>query len=375
MTRLPTRLVHAGSEPDHETGAVMPPIYMSTTFKEEAPGVTKGYDYTRAGNPNFTRLEQMLASAEGAKHATVFASGLSSLTALIHTLKPGDHVLALNGLYGGTYRLFTKVFAAWGLKFTSVSAEEVPQKLNELKPQWLFFETPTNPLMELYDIEVLAAMGRASGAKVIVDNTFATPCFQNPLALGADVVWHSTTKYIGGHSDVVGGVAITNDAELKQQLDLNRMAIGLNPSPYDTWLTMRGAKTLAVRMQQHASNALILAEELEQHPNVKRVIYPGLRSHPQHDLAQKQMYGFGGMVSAEFDMPLDELKKRISTMRTFTLAESLGGVESLVCHPATMTHASIPPEERKRIGLSDHLVRFSVGIEDVNDLIEDFKSF
>lgn len=371
MTEFATRLIHSGSQPDPVTGAVMPPIYMTSTYAQETPGHTKGYDYTRAGNPNFTRLEELLASLENAKYATVFPSGLGSLTSMIHTLSPGDHVLGLNGLYGGTYRLFKRVFEKWGLGFSTVSAHEVAEALQQLKPKWLFFETPTNPLMELYDIAHLATLGKQAGAKVIVDNTFATPYFQNPLNLGADVVWHSTTKYIGGHSDVIGGAIMTNDEDFKHQIDFHRMAIGLNPSPFDTWLVMRGVKTLAVRMDRHQANAFKIATKLESNPKVKRVIYPGLRSHPQHELAKQQMRGYSGMVSAEFDLPVDVIKEKIAHMNCFTLAESLGGVESLVCHPATMTHASIPPEERKRIGLSDGLIRFSVGIEDERDLIAD----
>lgn len=371
MNEFATRAIHTGGETDPVTGAVMPPIYMTSTYAQEYPGETKGYDYTRAGNPNFTRLEELLASLEGAAHATVFSSGLGALTAMVHTLSPGDHVLGLNGLYGGTYRLFKRIFEKWGLKFTSVAGSEVESALQKLKPKWLFFETPTNPLMEIYDIVTLSKLAKSSGAKVIVDNTFATPYFQNPLALGADVVWHSTTKYLNGHSDVIGGVVMTQDAELKRQLDFHRMAIGLNPSPFDCWLIMRGIKTLAVRMDRHQQNAFSLAKHLQGHASVKRVIYPGLSSHPQHALAKVQMTGFGGMLSVEFDLSEQEIRQKIGKMRCFTLAESLGGVESLVCHPASMTHASIPPEERKRIGLSDSLIRFSVGLEDEKDLLKD----
>lgn len=373
MTEFATRLIHTGSESDPTTGAVMPPIYMTSTFAQESPGHTKGYDYTRAGNPNFTHLEELLASLEGAAHATVFSSGLGALTSMIHTLSPGDHVLALNGLYGGTYRLFKRIFEKWGLHFTTVAINEVEDALNKLKPKWLFFETPTNPLMEIYDIAHLASLGKKSGALVIVDNTFATPYFQNPLALGADIVWHSTTKYISGHSDVIGGVVMTQDPAFKKQLDFHRMAIGLNPSPFDTWLILRGVKTLAVRMDRHQENAFSLANRLQNHPKVKRVIYPGLASHPQHELAKRQMRGYSGMLSVEFDLPIDIIKQKISEMQCFTLAESLGGVESLVCHPATMTHASIPAEERRRIGLADGLIRFSIGIEDEKDLLKDIE--
>ena len=268
-------------------------------------------------------MKRCWASLEGAEHATVFSSGLGSLTALIHTLSPKDHVLALNGLYGGTYRLFKQIFEKWGLQFTSVAAHQVPEALKQLKPKWLFFETPTNPLMEIYDIEHLASLGKKAGALVIVDNTFATPYLQNPLELGADIVWHSTTKYIGGHSDVIGGVVMTQDETLKHQLDFHRKAIGLNPSPFDCWLIMRGVKTLGVRMQKHQSNASQLALRLQKKPHIKRVIYPGLSSHPQHELAKKQMRGFGGMLSVEFNLDVEVIKQRIANMKIFTLAESL----------------------------------------------------
>lgn len=369
--RPATRAIHEGGEPDAETGAVMPPIYMTSTFVRNG----HGYEYTRAGNPNFTRLEKLLASLENAAHATVFSAGLGALTAMISMLEPGDKVIALDGVYGGTYRLFTRVFKKYGIEFKTFRPSSIADLESELaeKPKWLFFETPTNPLLEVFDIEAYANLAHAYNVKVVVDNTFATPYFQNPFDYGADIVWHSTTKYLGGHSDTIGGVVMTNDPEYKEQLDFARMSIGLNPSPFDVWLTTRGVKTLAVRMEQHQKNALALASFLEKHPKVKHVYYPGLESHPQHAIAAKQMRGFSGMVSVDFDLDFEPLKRMISSFSLITLAESLGGVESLVCHPATMTHASIPPEERKRIGISDGLVRFSVGIEDSEDLIEDVK--
>lgn len=373
--KFSTKTVHAGAEPDPKTGAIMPPIYMTSTFAQTAPGEHLGYEYTRAGNPNFTILEELLASLEDARYATVCGSGLGALSAMICTLSPGDKVLAIDGLYGGTYRLFTKIFDKYGIGFKTFTPKNLEDLDRELarNPKWLFFETPTNPLLEVFDIEAFTNLAKKHGVKTIVDNTFATPCFQNPLGFGVDVVWHSTTKYIGGHSDVVGGVIMTNDEEFHNQVHYHRMCIGVNPSPFDAWLTTRGIKTLAVRMERHQENAMAVASFLDQHPLVKKVYYPGLKSDPNHEIARKQMTGFSGIVSAEFDMDLDEVKKMISSYQYFTLAESLGGVESLVNHPATMTHASIPKEERDRIGLRDGLVRFSVGIEDSGDLVNDLE--
>lgn len=368
-----TKAVHAGYEPDKEFGAIMPPIYMTSTFIQDAPGESRGgYEYTRAHNPNFTILEKLLASLENASHATVFSSGLGTLTGLISSLTAGDKVLTISGLYGGTYRLFHSVFNHLGIECLSIpsSLEGLNDALN-LHPKWLIFETPTNPLLDIYDIQHLAAEAKKRGVRTLVDNTFASPFCQNPLDLGADAVWHSTTKYIGGHSDVIGGVIMTNDPTLKEQLDFSRKALGLNPSPFDAWLTTRGVKTLALRMERHCQNAFVIAEHLSQLSITKKVYYPGLPSHPSHALAMKQMRGFSGIVSAEFNLTIDQMKSVISSFKIFSLAESLGGVESLVNHPATMTHASIPPEERARQGLSDGLVRFSVGIENVVDLIDD----
>lgn len=372
--KFSTKTIHAGGDADPQTGAVMPPIYMTSTFALEAPGVSKGYEYTRAHNPNFTILEKTLAALEDAKHATVFSSGLGALNALISTLSQGDKVLALDGVYGGTFRMFTRVFNHFGITFQThqlKSYEELEQVLKDMKPKWLMFETPTNPLLEIYDLAACAAIAKKYDILTIVDNTFATPYVQTPLNLGVDIVWHSTTKYIGGHSDVIGGAVISNRDDVKQKMDFARLALGVNPSPFDTWLLTRGVKTLALRMERHQQNALSLAQMLEKHEKVKRVYYPGLESHPHHAIAKKQMRGFGGMVSVEFDLPQESVLKMVSNFRYFTLAESLGGVESLVCHPATMTHASVPPEERKRIGLNDGLIRLSVGIEDIDDLQED----
>jgi len=371
--KFATKAIHAGWTPDPITGAVMPPIYMTSTFKLDSPGQSHGFDYTRNNNPNFTILEKTLSSLEEAEHATVFTSGIGALMAMISTLSQGDQVVALNGIYGGTYRLFTQVMERFGVKFINIlhPTSEAVQKALEQKPKWLMFETPTNPLMNLFDIAMLCKMAKQFNVKTIVDNTFASPYCQNPLTLGADVVWHSTTKYIGGHSDVLGGVVMTNDPAFKEALDFGRKTLGGNPSPFDCWLITRGVKTLAVRMEQHQKNALKVAHFLEKHPKVKQVNYPGLPSHPQYDLARRQMHAFNGMLSVEFNLPLETTLKMLSTFRYFTLAESLGGVESLVSHPVTMTHAIVPPAEREKLGLRDGLVRFSVGIENEEDLIED----
>lgn len=372
--KFSTKAIHKGSNPDPVTGAVMPPIYMSSTFALEEPGVDKGFEYTRSHNPNFTHLEEQLASLEDAKYATVFSSGIGALTAMTSLLQSGDQVVVIDGIYGGTYRLFNQVLNRFNIGFSSItpqSVEELKQHLEEKKPKWLLFETPTNPLLDVFDIELYAKAAKEMGILTIVDNTFASPYCQNPLHLGVDIVWHSTTKYIGGHSDVIGGAVMTNDIKMKEQLDFARKTFGVNPSPFDCWLVMRGAKTLALRMEKHQSNALHIAQFLEKHPKVKKVYYPGLESHPSHAIAKKQMRGFSGVLSAEFHLTLEETKKLITSFRYICLAESLGGVESLVNHPSTMTHASIPEKERKRMGISDGLVRFSIGLEDSEDLIED----
>lgn len=373
--KFATQAIHGGSAPDPITGAIMPPIYMTSTFLQEAPGVNKGYEYTRSNNPNFTILEKQLAPLEEAEYATVFSSGIGALTALVALLSSGDKVITINGLYGGTYRLFHQVCTRFGIEFESFNPSiEGLEKLENLlsqKPKWLFFETPTNPLLEVFDIVALVEQARRFGVTTVVDNTFASPYCQNPLSLGVDIIWHSSTKYLGGHSDVIGGVAMTNDSSIKKKLDFHRKTLGVNPSPFDCWLISRGVKTLAVRMEKHLSNALTIAHFLEKHYKVKKVYFPGLESHSTHAIAKKQMKGFGGMISVEFNLPLEETKKLISSFKLFSLAESLGGIESLVNHPATMTHASIPANERARMGIADGLVRFSIGIEDPQDLIED----
>ncbi len=371
--KFSTKAIHKGQKPDESTGAVIPPIYMTSTYKQEWPNTHKGYDYTRAGNPNFTNVEQTIASLEGGKYATVFSSGLGAANAIVATLKQGDKVVAGNDLYGGTFRLFDKIFKNFGIELVTINTSDINQVEHALQqnPKIIMLESPTNPLLRISDIITITKIAKKNNVLTVVDNTFATPFFQNPLAWDVDVVLHSTTKYFGGHSDIVGGALITNDKSIDDKVKFNRMSMGLNPSPFDTWLLSRGIKTLAVRMEKHAQNALAVAKYLENHSKVKTVYYPGLSSHPQHKIAKKQMRGFGGIVSVEFNFDLETTKKLISSFEIFTLAESLGGVESLVDHPASMTHASIPREERIKSGLNDGLVRFSVGIEDIEDMIKD----
>lgn len=374
--KFATKAIHEGQEADQQTGAMIPPIYMTSTYQQAAPGETKGYDYTRAGNPNFTNFEKALASIEAGNFATIFSSGLGAATAMMSTLSSGDHVIAVNDLYGGSYRLFTTVFQNYGIQYDFlplIDETELKHAITE-KTKLIWIESPTNPLLKIVDIQKIAKIAHEKGIRVLVDNTFATSYFQNPLKLGADIVLHSTTKYIGGHSDIVGGALICNDRELKELLDLKRMSIGLNPSPFDVWLAHRGLKTLAVRMKQHQENALLIVDFLKDHPMVEKIYYPALETHENHAVAAKQMSGFSGIISVVFKKSLDEMKDMISSYKLFSLAESLGGIESLVDHPASMTHASIPKSEREKIGLSDGLVRFSVGIEDGNDLIDDIKS-
>ncbi|MEM1283181.1 MAG: PLP-dependent aspartate aminotransferase family protein [Chlamydiota bacterium] len=373
--KFATKSIHAGNEPEEKTGAVIPPIFMTSTYAQEAPAEHKGYDYTRAGNPNFTVAEAQLSALEFARYATVFSSGLGALTAYLSTLKQGDRIVAMDGLYGGTFRLIDKVFKKFGLEYTLVNPSETDRLISLLEsgPELFLLESPTNPLLDIHDIRYLTKIAKSSGTITIVDNTFATPYFQNPLTLGADIVWHSCTKYLGGHSDVIGGAMMTNDAGIDEALKFARMAIGVNPSPMDVWLLSRSLKTLAVRMEKHQENALAISHFLSDHPLVKKVYYPGLTGTKNHEKAKKQMSGFSGIVSVEFALPIEETKKLISSFDLFLLAESLGGVESLVDHPASMTHASIPKEEREKMGLSDGLVRFSVGIEDIEDLISDLK--
>jgi cystathionine gamma-synthase/cystathionine gamma-lyase len=373
--KFSTKAIHIGQGADPATGATIVPIYQTSTYTQEAVGEHKGFDYSRTVNPTRIALEQQLASLENGDYGSAFASGMAATSAVLNLLSSGDHVVVTDDLYGGTYRLFSKVLERYGLQFTYVDMADLDAVRAAIKPNTKMFwlETPTNPLLKLIDIRAVCAM-RKAGQIVVVDNTFASPYFQQPLSLGADVVVHSTTKYIGGHSDVVGGVAITNNTAIYDVIKFHQNAVGGVPSPHDAWLTIRGAKTLALRMREHAKNAQAVAEFLEADDEVDRVFYPGLASHPQHELAKRQMSGFGGMVSFTLKGPEQRAIDFANRMKYFSLAESLGGVESLICHPARMTHGSIPKEEREKRGVTDGLLRLSVGIEDVEDLIEDLKS-
>ncbi len=372
--KFTTKAVHVGQGADPTTGATIVPIYQTSTYTQEAIGKHKGFDYARTANPTRSALEAQLASLENGKFGRAFSSGVAATTAALTLLSSGDHVVVGDDLYGGSYRLFTKVFARYGLTFTFVDMRDLDAVRAAMRANTKLFwvETPTNPLLNLVDIAAIAAL-RKPGQYLAVDNTFASPYFQQPLALGADLVVHSTTKYIGGHSDAVGGVVITNDDAIHETIKFHQNSLGAVPSPNDAFLTMRGAKTLALRMERHAASAQRIAELLSDHPEVERVYYPGLASHPQHELAKRQMSGFGGMLS--FVLKGDEERARAFAprMKYFSLAESLGGVESLICHPATMTHGSIPKEEREARGVTGALLRLSVGIEDVEDLLEDLQ--
>jgi len=368
-----TLAVHAGYEPDPSHGAVMPPIVMASTFAQPEPGKPLKYDYSRSGNPTRAALEGALAALEGGKRGFAFASGCAAATTLLHTLKPGDHVVSGDDVYGGTFRLFDKVMKPFGIHASFVDLSDLSRLEAALTPQTrcIWFETPTNPTLKLADISAISAIARRHQLRVVVDNTFASPVLQRPLELGATVVLHSTTKYINGHSDVVGGALVTSDPELCERIPFLQNAIGAVPSPMDCYLTMRGIKTLPVRMRAHVAGASELAKRLSAHPGVARVHYPGLPSHPQYELALRQMSGAGGMISLELATDLDGSRRFLQALRVFSLAESLGGVESLAEHPALMTHASIPAENRRALGISDSLVRLSVGIENIEDLWTD----
>ena len=368
-----TLAVHAGQEPDPTTGAIMTPVFLTSTYVQEAPAKTKGYDYSRSHNPTRTALEQNLAALEGGRFGLGFASGMAAIHCVLNLLRSGDHVIAGNDLYGGTYRLLRTLYDKFGLETTFVDLTDLQQLEAAFRPntKLVMLETPTNPLLRCCDLAAIAKLCRARGVLSMADNTFATPWLQNPLALGCDVVAHSTTKYLGGHSDVVGGALICNDAELHRQLMHFQNSCGGTPGPMDCFLVLRGTKTLHVRMQRHCDNALAVARWLGEHRRVARVIYPGLPDHPNHAIAQRQMRAGGGMVSVELEATVEQAKQVCSSFEVFSLAESLGGVESLVDHPASMTHASIPAAERRAAGLEDGLIRLSVGIEDADDLIAD----
>lgn len=371
-----TRAVHAGQEPDPTTGAVVVPVYQTSTYAQEALGKHKGFEYARTHNATRFALERNIAALEGGQHGFCFASGLAAANCLMQTLSAGDHVVAGDNLYGGTYRLFEKVLRRQGLDFTFVPVSDPSAVEQAFRPgtKLLVVETPTNPMMQLTDIAAVSAAAHRRGIKVVVDNTFMSPYFQRPLALGADVVLHSVTKYLNGHSDMVGGVLVTSDAAVAEQLRFLQNAAGAVPGPMDCWLALRGTKTLALRMERHDKNARTLAIQLAAHRAVSRVLYPGLESHPQHELARRQASGFGGMISfVPGDGSLEAGRRVFDRFKLFTRAESLGGVESLVCHPASMTHASVPREARLAMGFADGLLRLSVGIEDVQDLAADLE--
>jgi len=374
--KFATRAIHAGQEPDPSTGAVMTPIFQTSTYAQAGLGENKGYEYSRSGNPTRTALESCLAALENGQYGLAFASGLAAENAVLSLLSAGDHLISCDDLYGGTYRLFERVLKRYNVEASYLSASagiEAYEKAIRPNTKMLWLETPTNPLLTLVDIRALAEMAHRHKLIVVVDNTFASPYFQQPLELGADVVVHSTTKYINGHSDVVGGALIMNDPALHEAIKFFQNAAGGVPGPFDSWLTLRGIKTLAVRMRQHAENAMTVARFLAEHPRVAKVYYPGLPTHPDHELAKRQMSGFGGMVSFQLKGNYEDMANLVRRFKVFALAESLGGVESLACHPASMTHASIPREIREARGLTDTLLRLSIGIEDVEDLVGDLE--
>ena len=371
-TGFATRSIHVGNEPDPSTGAVAPPIFATSTYAQEELGKTKGYDYSRAGNPTRTRLEQNLASLEGGVAARVFSSGMASVSALGSLMQAGEHIVASNNLYGGVPRLFNQILSNFGLQFTYVDTSDPRNvaKAIRKKTRFVYIETPTNPLMGLTDIAAVSDIAHKHGCRVVVDNTFMSPYFQQPIKFGADIVLHSTTKFLNGHSDGIGGVLVCTAQDQAEKLAFVQKAVGAILSPFECWLVLRGVKTLAVRMKQHDESGRVIADHLSKHRKVKKVFYPGLKSHPQYELACRQMSGFGALITFETGS-LANAKKLLKRVRVCTLGESLGGVETLISHPATMTHAAIGAKGRKQIGLSDGMVRISVGIEDVEDLIAD----
>lgn len=371
-----TKAIHVGGHPDKETGAIMPPIYQTSTYVQASPGVHKGFEYTRTHNPTRSRLEECLASLEDAKHCVVTASGLSATMLIMHTLPAGSTILCGDDVYGGTYRIFNTVFNKLHkfIFIDTTNIKTVESNIKKYKPALLWLETPTNPLLKITDIKAATAAAKKAKCLTVVDNTFMSPYFQNPLNLGADLVIHSMTKYINGHSDVVGGAIMLNNKNIYQDLFRLQNSIGPAQSPFDSWLVLRGLKTLAIRMEAHQKNAMTIAQFLEKHPKVERVVYPGLKSHPQHAVAKKQMSGFGGMITFFLKGDLKESRKFLESVHLFALAESLGGVESLIEHPAIMTHASIPEKVRLQLGITNNLIRLSVGVEDVSDLIKDLEN-
>lgn len=374
--KFATKAIHAGQEPDPTTGAVMTPIYQTSTFWQESPGKHQGYAYARGKNPTRTALQGCIAALENGKHALCFSSGMGAIDAVVKLLKPGDEVITGNDLYGGTYRMFTKIFANYGIKFHFIdlnNAQNILASINS-NTKLIWIETPTNPTMQIVDIEACAKIADTHNLILGVDNTFASPYLQNPLDLGAHIVMHSATKYMGGHSDVIMGALVVNDDNLHEQLAFINNSCGATPGPQDCFLVLRGLKTLHLRMKAHCENGRVIAHFLANHPKIEKVYWPGFETHPNHEIAKKQMRDFGGMISIVLkNASLEDTFKIASGFKVFTLAESLGGVESLINHPATMTHASIPKAEREAAGVVDSLLRLSVGVEDIDDLIEDLK--
>ena len=371
-----TRSIHAGQSPDPTTGAIMTPVYLSSTYVQESPGRHKGFEYSRTHNPTRKAFENCLASLEGGKHGFAFASGCAATNTILHLMKDGDHIVAGDDMYGGTFRLFDKVLSHHGLKFSYVDLthpENFSKALTE-KTKMVWLETPTNPTLKLVDIQRIADLARAKNILVVVDNTFMSPYFQKPLQLGADIVVHSVTKYIGGHSDIVGGACVVSRDDLAEKLAFLSNSMGAIQAPFDAFMCLRSLKTLKIRMKAHEENAREIAKFLTEQPKVEKVIYPGLSTHPQHELARKQMSGFGGMITFYLKGGLPVARKFLESVKVFALAESLGGVESLIEHPAIMTHASVPEAQRKALGIDDGLVRLSVGIEDLDDLLKDLKN-
>lgn len=375
-SKFETKAIHVGQPPDGTTGAIMTPITLATTYVQSSPGVHKGYDYSRADNPTREAYERCLASLENGQFGYAFSSGCAATTTIIMMLKAGDHVICSDDVYGGTFRLFDKVIQDKGIQFEYVDLTNIEALKNKIKPttKLVWIETPTNPLLKIIDIQKVTEICNPKKIWTVVDNTFMSPYFQNPLDLGATMAYHSTTKYIGGHSDVIGGAVITNDSAVAEKIKFLQKSIGAVPSPFDCYLAMRSLKTLAVRMQAHEKNALQVAKFLESHSKVDKVLYPGLESHPQHSVAKKQNSGFSGMITFFIKGGLKESQKFLESVRVFALAESLGGVESLIEHPAIMTHASVPAENRKALGIHDNLIRISVGIENIDDLIQDLSA-
>jgi cystathionine gamma-lyase len=373
--KFATKAIHGGQEPDLTTGAIMTPIYQTSTYAQQGLGEHKGYEYARTGNPTRTALENCLASLENGKYGLAFASGMAAEHAILSLLSAGDHMVACDDLYGGSYRIFERIMGRYQVHTSYVTANNVEEYEQAIRPdtRLIWLETPTNPLLRLVDIRAVAEIAHRHNLLLVVDNTFSSPYFQRPLELGADIVLHSTTKYINGHSDVIGGAVVMNDQQVYESIKFFQNAAGGVPGPHDAWLTLRGIKTLAVRMRQHEENAHVVARFLAEHSRVEKVYYPGLASHPDHELAKKQMRGFGGMVSFQFKGTLTDVDKIVRRFQLFTFAESLGGVESLVCHPASMTHGSIPREIREARGLNDTLLRLSIGIEDAEDLLTDLE--